>query len=83
MLSTCLHFAIWPFQLYVRAVPQVCEFCDRGSLADLVATGKLSPDPSQRDIWAVLCLLDIALGLEYLHSNSLVCCAGAGRLMHW
>ncbi|PRW55899.1 kinase [Chlorella sorokiniana] len=50
----------------------VCEFCDRGSLADLVATGKLSPDPAQRDIVAVLCLLDIALGLEYLHSNSLI-----------
>ena len=57
-------------------VCQVCEFCDRGSLADLVATGKLSPDPAQRDIWAVLCLLDIALGLEYLHSNSLVRACG-------
>jgi len=59
---------------------QVCEFCDRGSLADLVATGKLSPDPAQRDIWAVLCLLDIALGLEYLHSNSLVRACGFGEV---
>ena len=60
----------------------ICEHCDRGSLADIIANGQLSPaDPAQRSIWVVLCLLDIALGLDYLHSSTIVsavlsaCCA--------
>lgn len=51
----------------------VSEFCDRGNLAELIAGGKLSPnDPSQRDIWVLLCLLDIAQGLDYLHSTTMI-----------
>ncbi|KAL4457609.1 hypothetical protein ABPG75_012474 [Micractinium tetrahymenae] len=51
----------------------ITELCDRGSLADLVHSGRMGgADPAQRDIWALLCLLDIALGLEYLHSNTII-----------
>jgi serine/threonine protein kinase len=53
----------------------VSEYCDRGSLADLLAAGRhVPPDPSQRDAWALLCLLDIALGLHYLHGAGIVSC---------
>ena len=51
----------------------ICEHCERGSLADVIANGQLSPaDPAQRNVWVVLCLLDIALGLDYLHSSTIV-----------
>lgn len=65
--------------------PQVCEYCDRGSLSDLLAGGKLvqmavsasqSANPvvqaAHRDAWLLLCLLDIAQGLDYLHEATIV-----------
>lgn len=64
---------------------QVCEYCDRGSLSDLLAGGKLasmataaaqSSDPAiqaaHRDAWTLLCLMDIAQGLDYLHEATIV-----------
>ena len=53
----------------------VLEWCDRGSLAEFITTKKLPPagsDPQQREAWILLCLLDIALGLNYLHSSGIV-----------
>lgn len=52
----------------------ITELCDRGSLAELVHGGRMGGvDPAQqRDAWLLLCLLDIALGLDYLHSNTIV-----------
>lgn len=56
----------------------ITELCDRGSLADLVHSGRMGgADPAQRGIWVLLCLLDTALGLDYLHSNTIVSAAGA------
>ncbi len=57
----------------------ITELCDRGSLADLVHAGRMGgADPAQRSIWVLLCLLDVALGLEYLHSNTIVSAGGGG-----
>ena len=66
-------------------IRQVCEYCDRGSLSDLLSGGKLnqmamaasqSSDPTtqaaHRDAWLLLCLLDIAQGLDYLHEATIV-----------
>ncbi|PSC72637.1 kinase [Micractinium conductrix] len=52
----------------------ITELCDRGSLAELVHGGRMGGvDPAQqRDAWLLLCLLDIALGLDYLHSNTII-----------
>lgn len=58
----------------------ITELCDRGSLASLVHSRRMgSADPAHRSIWVLLCLLDVALGLEYLHSNTIVSCGGAGE----
>ncbi len=45
---------------YVCFTLQVLEYCDRGSLADLIADGKLGGDAARHEVWALLCLLDIA-----------------------
>ncbi|PRW20989.1 kinase [Chlorella sorokiniana] len=56
----------------------VSEYADRGSLADAIKRGQLkATDPAAGargcDMPAVLlCLLDVARGLEYLHSCSIV-----------
>ena len=39
---------------------QVLEYCDRGSLADLIADVKLAGDAARREVWTLLCLLDVA-----------------------
>jgi hypothetical protein len=38
----------------------VLEYCDRGSLAELIADTKLASDAARREVWTLLCLLDIA-----------------------
>ncbi|KAI7840569.1 hypothetical protein COHA_005722 [Chlorella ohadii] len=52
----------------------VSEFADRGSLADAIKRGQFKTDDVLGcDMPAVLlCLLDVARGLEYLHSCSIV-----------
>lgn len=63
----------------------VLEWCDRGSLAEFITTKKLPPtgsDPQQREAWILLCLLDIALGLNYLHSSGIVSMQ-AGGCRYW
>lgn len=52
----------------------ITELCDRGSLAELIHSGRAlgGGDPVQRDVWALLSLLDVAQGLEYLHSNTII-----------
>ncbi|EFN58490.1 hypothetical protein CHLNCDRAFT_29775 [Chlorella variabilis] len=53
----------------------VMEYCDKGSLSDHLSAGRLPPIATalrQREVHVVLCLLDIALGLNYLHSAGIV-----------
>lgn len=51
----------------------ITELCDRGSLAGLISGSKLPGDPTQREIWVLLCLLDIA------QVGAASCSGGAGR----
>lgn len=65
LLITCSHYETW----------LITEYCDRASLHDLlrgVGGARWAPDPGQRDLWTLLALLDIAQGLDYLHSNTIV-----------
>ena len=51
----------------------VSEYADRGSLADAVASSRFGPAGQGRDMASVLlCLLDVARGLEYLHASGIV-----------
>eukprot|EP00887_Chlorella_sp_A99_P007343 scaffold2.g7343.t1 len=53
----------------------VCEYADRGSLSDAVAAGRFRAGEGGglRDMVSILlCLLDVARGLEYLHSNGIL-----------
>ncbi|GAB4814999.1 hypothetical protein N2152v2_002045 [Parachlorella kessleri] len=50
----------------------VCEYCDQKTLQEAIAAGRMRQPGSghQPDLMSVyLCLLDIALGLEYLHND--------------
>lgn len=41
--------------------------------SDVISARKhVPPDASQRDVWVLLTLLDIALGLHYLHGNGIL-----------
>ncbi|KAL4423975.1 hypothetical protein ABPG75_001276 [Micractinium tetrahymenae] len=46
----------------------VSEFADGGSLADAIAAGRFAGDMES----IMLCLLDVARGLEYLHSSNIL-----------
>lgn len=62
-----------PCRLYENWI--VMEYCDKGSLSDHLSAGRLPPIATalrQREVHVVLCLLDIALGLNYLHSAGIV-----------
>ncbi|GAB4819686.1 hypothetical protein N2152v2_006732 [Parachlorella kessleri] len=52
----------------------VLEYCDKGSLADAIAKrkfrGRQTGQPAMHAI--LLCLQDIARGMEYLHSNNVI-----------
>lgn len=59
-----MHLGQCPgFQPYVNlplSLLQVLEYCDRGSLADLIADHKLAGAAARREVWTLLCLLDVA-----------------------
>lgn len=62
-LPACSNYQTWI----------VAEFCDRGSLHSLLAGGRWGGgEAGQRHMWALLCLLDISMGLDYLHLAAIV-----------
>jgi serine/threonine protein kinase len=52
--------------------PQVVEFCDAGTLADAVRSGKLGPRGAPDIARVLVRLRDIASGLAYLHSRNVL-----------
>lgn len=70
----CRTVAPSPCSLYETWI--ISEYCDRGSLAEAVAPGSrlrpAGPDPVQHEVWTLLCGLDVALGLDYLHQATIV-----------
>jgi len=50
------------------------EFCDRGSLSDMVRASRFRRKPdAEPDLPAIIrCLIDVASGMDYLHSANVV-----------